>query len=184
MDAHKPVIYLYPEQETQITVKLLSTEKLTTTYPKYKNEWNVIAQPNGDLQDIETGRNLYALYWEGKNTNTPHWESGFCVKGSDTIAFLEEKLAILGLNEREAEEFIVYWLPQMEHNKYNLIRFETMEEINQNMPLEITPNPDTLIRVMMDFKPLEKEVQIPEQELAKVERQGYTVVEWGGTKVY
>jgi len=180
----KPILYLYPEQETQITVKLLSPEKLTTTYPKYKNEWKVMAQPNGDLKDMETGRNLYALYWEGKNTNVPHWESGFCVKGSDTIAFLEEKLAILGLNEREAEEFIVYWLPQMEQNPYNLIRFETMEEINQNMPLEITPAPDTLIRVVMDFKPVKKEIQIPEQELIKVERKGYTVVEWGGSKIH
>ena len=37
---------------------------------------------------------------------------------------------MLGLNDREAEEFIVYWLPKLEENKYNLIRFETAEEIN------------------------------------------------------
>ena len=41
----------------------------------------------------------------------------------------EEKLAILGLNEREAEEFIIYWLPKLESNKYNYIRFATEEEI-------------------------------------------------------
>ena len=50
---------------------------------------------------------------------------------SDVIKFLEEKLGILGLTEREAEEFIVYWLPLMEKNKYNYIRFETLEEINE-----------------------------------------------------
>ena len=181
--AVKPIIYIYPEEETKVSVKLLEPEKLTTTYPKYKGKWNVIARPNGDLQDIETGRNLYALYWEGKNTKKIDFETGFCIKGEDSISFLEEKLEILGLNEREAEEFIVYWLPKMEHNQYNLIRFETMKEINENMPLEITPQPKTLIRVMMDFKPVNEKVDIPEQVLEKAERVGYTVVEWGGTEV-
>ncbi len=108
---------------------------------------------------------------------------GFVVKGQDTISFLEEKLEILGLNEREANEFIIYWLPQMENNKYNYIRFESIEKINEYMPLEIEPKPDSLIRVLMLFKPLEKEIQVNEQELITPQRTGYTVVEWGGSKI-
>ena len=41
---------------------------------------------------------------------------GFCVKGEDTAAFLEDALSKLGLNRKEANEFIVYWLPLMEQN--------------------------------------------------------------------
>ena len=110
-------------------------------------------------------------------------KKGFVVKGEETASFLEEKLEILGLNEKEAEEFIIYWLPKMEHNKYNYIYFQTLEEINNYMKLEITPKPETLIRVMMEFKALENEVKIEEQSLQKVERKGYTVVEWGGTQI-
>ena len=110
-------------------------------------------------------------------------EEGFVVKGEDTIEFLEEKLEILGLNEREANEFIIYWLPKLENNKYNFIRFQTEEEINNNMPLEITPKPDTVIRVVMEFKELEESIEIEKQQLETPERIGYTVVEWGGTEI-
>ena len=96
---------------------------------------------------------------------------------------MEEKLAVLGLNYKESEEFIVYWLPKLEKSKYNYIRFQTMDEINRTMELDIDPKPDTLIRVMMEFKPLDKKISVKEQKLVKVERVGYTVVEWGGTNV-
>ena len=180
---YKPIIYLYPKAETEVTVKVGNPQNLTHTYPKYKNEWQVLAKPNGDLKDIKTGRNLYALYWEGINTVKPNMNEGFIVKGEDTIKFLEEKLEILGLNEREAEEFIVYWLPKLESNKYNFIRFQTEEEINNNMPLEIKPKPDTVIRIVMEFKCIENPIQIQEQKLITPQRTGFTVVEWGGTEI-
>ena len=63
----KPVIYLYPEDEEEVTVKLGKKEKLTCTYPKYNDGWKVLAEPSGDLIDLETGKELYSLYWEGKN---------------------------------------------------------------------------------------------------------------------
>lgn len=181
--ADKPIIYLYPDEETEIEVKLAYPEKLTCTYPKYENGWNVLASPNGDLVDLKTGRSLYGLYWEGINTVKCPMDEGFVVKDEETIQFLEEKLTTLGLIEREANEFIIYWLPKLEKNKYNFIRFETLEEINENMPLEITPEPDSIIRVMMEYKPLNKAIEVKEQELTTPTREGFTVVEWGGTEI-
>ena len=180
----KPIIYIYPEEEIELTVKLGKAENITCSYPKYTEDgWKVKAKPNGEIVDLKTGRNLYSLYWEGKDYETVDVSEGFCIKGEDTIKFLEEKLDVLGLNEREAEEFIVYWLPKMENNKYNYIRFATMEEINKIMPLEISKEPDSLIRILMQFKPLEKEIEIKEQKLETPQRDGYTVVEWGGTEI-
>ena len=51
------------------------------------------------------------------------------------------------------------------------------------MKLEISPKPDTCIRVMMVWKGLNKAISVPEQVLEKQERNGYTSVEWGGTEV-
>ena len=178
----KPVVYIYPEQETKVEIRVAYSEKLSCAYPEYDNGWKVIAQPNGDLVDVNTGRNLYCLYWEGVGKEEYKFEDGFVVAGEDSAKFLEEKLAILGLNEREANEFIIYWLPKLEANKYNLIRFETMEEIENYMPLNIAPKPDTLIRLVMDFKCLSKPIEIEKQILIPVQRNGYTVVEWGGTE--
>jgi hypothetical protein len=65
----------------------------------------------------------------------------------------------------------------MENNKWNLTRFEIKSEQDENMPLNITPKPDTLIRVMMDWKAIDEPIDIPEQQLDTPERNGFTVVE-------
>lgn len=179
----KPIIYLYPTKPTDIRVELGNPNLITTSYPKYNDRWDVLAEPSGKLIDHQTGRELYALYWEGDSSPATVEKDGFIVKGSDTATFLESKLAILGLNERETEELIVYWLPKMQHNKYNYIRFIPTEEIDAYMPLTITPKPDTTIRVYMSFKALDEPISITEQTLNKITRSGYTAVEWGGTEI-
>lgn len=179
----KPIIYIYPKEEINVSVKLGKPENLTCTYPTYENSWEVKAKPNGDLTDIKTEKNFYALYWEGKKESDKTMNEGFIVEGKDTIKFLEEKLEILGLNQREANEFIVYWLPKMQNNKYNYIRFASNEKIDEDMPIEITPKPETIIRVMMEYRPLKEKIKVTEQQLFKKTRKGYTVVEWGGTKI-
>ena len=179
----KPIIYIYPQEETEVSVKVGYPENLTCTYPKYENGWEVTAYPDGSLKDVKTGRNLYALYWEGIRNKEENIDEGFVVKGENVASFLEEKLDILGLNDREAEEFIVYWLPILEKNEYNFIRFYEKEEIDEMMPLDINPEPETIIRVLMGWKKLDTTIDIEEQKLKKAERTGYTVVEWGGTEI-
>ena len=181
--AYKPIIYIYPEKEMNVKVKLINSSLLTVSYPKYTNGWNVIASPNGNLKELNSNKNYYGLYYEASNKNSKIQNDGFVVNGNDTSKFLEEKLNILGLNEREINEFIIYWLPRLEKNKYNYIRFETKEEIDKYMPLEITPTPDSIIRVMMDFKPLNKKINIKAQKLTPQKRHGYSVVEWGGSEI-
>ena len=184
MSIDKPIIYLYPTMQTKVSIKLLNADKVTCSYPKYKDKWNILAHPNGNLVDLSTGRNLYSLYYESESLeNFGIFKEGFLVKGEDSIKFLEEKLEILGLTERESEEFIIYWLPKLESNKYNYIRFATLEEINNNMPLDINPKPDTLIRVLMTFKGLDSKIDVKEQNLVSPVRTGFTVVEWGGLEI-
>ena len=181
--AFKPIIYLYPEEQVEVTVKLGKPENITCSYPKYDEKWTVVANPDGSLIDKGTNRELYSLYWEGEYTTPIQMNEGFVVKGEDSSEFLEEKLAILGLNEREAEEFIVYWLPILEKNEYNYIRFASMEEINESMPLNFSVEPNSLIRVWMQFKAVDKNYKVNEQVLENPERKGFVAVEWGGTEI-
>ena len=179
--AYKPVIYLYPEAETEVSVKLLLDGRLTCTYPAYNSGWNVTAAPDGTLTDAK-GQTYNYLYWEGETKARWDMSEGFCVKGEDTAAFLEEALEKLGLSRREANEFIVYWLPLMEENPYNLISFQT-DIYTDAAALEIDPMPDTLIRVFMAWKAAGAFVELPEQKLTAPARYGFTVVEWGGTEI-
>lgn len=177
----KPVIYLYPETETQVSVALDYDGQLTCTYPKYDNGWTVTAAPDGTLTDT-AGQTYNYLYWEGVTDTEYDFSQGFCVPGAQTAAFLEEALAALGLTRREANEFIIYWLPMMEHNPYNLIAFQ-QEAYTGSARLNVTPAPDTLLRVFMAWQPLEEPVEIAPQPLTAPARQGFTAVEWGGTEV-
>lgn len=180
----KPVIYLYPEQETDVHVELELTEsELNTTYPKYDNGWDVTAYPDGMLLNKADGSHHKYLFWDAVNCRTRFdFSTGFCVAGSDTESFLKEKLTYIGLNEQEMNEFIVYWLPLMEHNAYNLISFQG-ETYTNSAKLTITPTPDSECRVFMAYVPLENAVAIEPQQLETFERKGFTVVEWGGAEV-
>lgn len=175
----KPVIYLYPEEEMQVSVKLNYNGQFTTTYPAYEDGWTVIAEPDGMLTDVDTGREYYCLFWEGISEAEYDLSTGFVVPGDETEEFLEEALATLGLTEREANEFIIYWLPQMEGNAYNLISFQGEEYCN-NAQMEITPAPDSVIRVFMAWQGLDEPIEVEQQVLQSFERNGFTVVEWGG----
>ena len=177
----KPVAYLYPQTETEITVKLDYDGELTCTYPAYEDGWTVSARPDGTLTDKD-GQTYRYLYWEGVSETEYDFSTGFCVQGSGTAEFLEDALGKLGLNRTEANEFIVYWLPKMESNSYNLISF-VGKEYTDNAKLNITPKPDSMLRVAMAYKPLEKPVEIEPQLFEKFERNGFTVVEWGGAQI-
>ena len=180
----KPVIYLYPEQQTDVHVELELTEsELATTYPKYHNGWDVTAYPDGSLLNKADGTHHNYLFWDSVNCRTRFdFSEGFCVAGSDTEQFLKEKLTYMGMTESEMNEFIVYWLPRMEHNAYNLIAFQD-EAYTNSAKLDITPKPDSVLRVFMAYVPLDDAVDIAPQQLEQFERNGFSVVEWGGTEI-
>lgn len=177
----KPVIYLYPEEKTQVEVKLDLDGELVASWPAYGEGWTVTAQPDGTLTD-QAGNEYSYLFWEGQSKQEYDFSQGFCVAGEDTGAFLRQTLAEIGLTPREYNEFIVYWLPLMQDSPYNLISFQG-EAYEKSAPLTITPAPDSLLRVFMAWKPLEEPVEVTAQTFAPFTRVGFAVVEWGGCQV-
>ncbi|BFT94155.1 MAG: hypothetical protein MNSN_06850 [Minisyncoccus archaeiphilus] len=185
--AEKPVIYLYPEKETDVLVELDYQGKIIADYPDYDEEiggWSVTAYPDGKVIDKRDGKEYEYIFWEGEFNKKVNWDlsTGFVVKGEDTREFLQNKLSLMGMTPKEYNEFIVYWYPRMKNNPYNLIHFAGKEYVD-SAPLNITPKPDSVLRVFMVYKPLNHKVDIVEQEIIPFERKGFTVVEWGGTEL-
>ncbi len=178
----KPMIYLYPEKEQSVSVSVDYTGRFTYVYPAFSENstWQVLAKPDGTLRC--GGREYYGLFWEGVKEQAYEIDEGFCVKGSETEKFLEDKLEVLGLNNREVNEFIVYWLPQMVNSTYNIIKFQDLAYTN-DAKLTVVPKEDTLIRVFMTWYPTDKAIDIKEQKLTSTQRRGFTVVEWGGARI-
>lgn len=183
MAAKKPVIYLYPEEEMEVRVELQLSGELGCTYPSYGSGWTVLAHPDGRLTNLSDGRNYDYLFWEGKlDMKACDFSNAACVKGEDTAAFLEKYLDEAGLNASEIDDFISYWLPQMEDHEYNLISFST-DSYEEAAQLNVYPKPDSELRIFMTFKEISEAVDCAMTSPKPFSREGFTVVEWGGCEI-
>ena len=175
----KPILYLYPTKKTKVEVSFSNPEVLTTTYPKFDKSWVVTANKNGDLYDSK-GKYYYGLYWEEEGSTNIDFSEGFYVDKDSAIEFLEDKLTTIGLNAKERNEFIMYWLPILEKNEHNLVYFELTKERDKFNKLNITPKPDSLLRVAIHVKKVDGPIFIKEEKLETFKRKGFVAVEWGG----
>ena len=157
-------------------------ERLLTTYPKYENGWKIHLQEDGTFTVPGNNREYYALFFDETPNYTCEFTEGFYVTKENAISFLEEKMDYMGFTNRETDEFIMYWLPILENNGQSLVYFEQTEERNEECPLEFSVEPDTIIRTIIHIKKVNGPTAIPEQQLTHYEREGFTVVEWGGQK--
>ncbi len=182
----KPVIYLYPTHTESISVQVGYKPGFIKTVPSYNEQtgWQVEAQPNGTLTNLTNGKTYPYLFWEGNPDPSLHFDmsKGFVVAGSDTKGFLQQQLVSMGLNQNETSAFIAYWLPKMEHNIYNLIHFAS-SEYTSVVKLNISPQPNSLLRVFMAYEPLQSLVKVSPQTFPTFQRVGFTAVEWGGTEL-
>ena len=179
----KPVIYLYPEKTAQVNVQV-GIDEFTKTEPTYGEKgWDVIAKPTGELLNLADGKNYPYLFWEGISKKELPVSRGFVIARADADKFLTEKLSEMGLNEQESKDFREFWVAKMQANTepYIFVSFLGTGEFNKIAPLNITPAPETLIRVFMFYSPLSQKVAVEPQYLSAKERRGFTVVEWGGT---
>ena len=194
--AYKPVLYLYPEQERAVTVTLDLEGTLDTVYPppervssadgRTRASWTVVAARDGTLTDT-SGRTYPSLFWDATMT-LPEPDAGFVVSRVDAVAFLEDKLAQLGLNERESADFITYWAPRMRAHDYTFVSFDA-SAYTRRAAYSFTDadgemvTPDTFIRVFMSIREADATTVAEPQILTPPPpRSGFTAVEWGGTE--
>jgi len=185
MMCRKPVIYLYPTKETDATVAINTKAMFTAVYPQFtdakKNEWKVHAYPCGKL--VIDKREYSSLFWEGARKQfVPKFQTGFVVDRKNAVKFLEEKLKLIGLTDKEANEFITYWIPVLNKNGKSVVSFQ-FDNYDKQFPLEVSPKPDTVIRVFLAIRKARNNESIEEQKLTTIKREGFTVVEWGGCEV-
>ena len=183
----KPVVYLYPDSSNtvcDVTLIDMVDKNIDISYPTLENNmWTVSANPDGRLFDTKTNREYGYLFWEDENMDSYEITAGSCVRGKDVKNFLEVALSQMGLNDKEADDFITYWLPKLEKNEYNMIQFNPQEYFDRYF-MSVSPRPKNMISAFMVAKAVDKPMDVPLQDypnMNNVERNGFTVVEWGGT---
>lgn len=183
----KPAIYLYPEETINLNVRVEPNGGFTETIPDYPVDgWNIEVSPDGTIIDLSANKKYDYLYWSGIGFNYPiKSDVGWVVAKEDIEMFLDNKLQILGLNNNEISDFKEYWLDRLNKTPYYHIWFMPHDQIDRIAPLFFSPSsPDSVIRVIMNVKELDGYKQIDEQQLPDTpQRNGFTVVEWGGTLI-
>ena len=169
-----PYIYLYPEQQSDISVEVqfLQGGGITESEPAYGDGWNVNATPEG----IINGQYNY-LFYEGTMPHLPIPESGWLISGDNLQGDISELLASLGFNESETEDFTDYWIPVIEGYQYYGFFYLDPDSI---ISLDISPVPDNILRIFFYIEPLDRPIAISSPEIPnQFSREGFAAVEWG-----
>jgi hypothetical protein len=185
-EVEKPVIYLYPKTKTNVTVSLETVGDLSYVYPPFNkdNTWYVTASPDGNLQQFSDAQYRY-LFWESQQefSSMPDlYNQGFYTTPASSQGILEYICNEFGLTSFEKADFITYWGPQIQQMENCFIRILFNEEVERIATLNIEPKPDHIYRIFLLIKnDPEMDEMIPVQYIPKMKRDGFTVVEWGGT---
>ena len=185
----KPVIYLYPIEDMVVDVEVVTPGRIYISDPEYpEGGWkNVLAHPGGGLE--YKGKEYHELYYETEVHDVKQPNDGIIIPSSQLKERLSGIVMRLGLKEHERDEFLDYWLPQLEELQSPFILFSVLDPVEKERVdhVEIAPKPDTFIDFIAYFRPL----SVPYADLAPLVlpqepplRIGFTAVEWGGAIDY
>lgn len=177
----KPAIYLYPQKEIDLSVKVAPNGGFTKTIPSYNNGWQVTAYPGSKIIESISKQVYPYLYWSGITIGYPVPEEGWVVKKEELSAFFDAKLGAMGLNSVEIKDFKEYWIQELNGKPYYQISFLFNDAVDRLAPLSFSVKPDKVFRVILVAKGMDESENIMEQKLPVLsDRNGFTVVEWGG----
>lgn len=179
----KPVIYLYPESDTEVEVTVGTENGLSFSYPAYDNGWKGTAHPDGSMT-IE-GKTYPYLFWEADKVLPPSLANradGFIIERDQVVAFLETQLTRIGLTAQEQTDFITFWGPQLIQHERVYLNFIFNEEVNQLATLELSV-PAKINRLYMIWSSEIPDVNTSLRTLPVFDRSGFDVLEWGGMEL-
>lgn len=200
-DVKKPVIYIY-NSNSNVEVSLdVNNGELFCEYPRHTSNsgktyrWQLETTSDGTLYTVDGNEYSY-IFWEALSDMSEYNFDdgvGYCVKGENTEEFLRDTLSNIGLTPKEYNELIVYWLPLMQNNEYNLIKFYGLDKndiYNEEFALTVKEDNNIIknqLRVFMIWKSSDSEITLEPQDFTNVEFDRYNgtaIVEWGGSEIH
>lgn len=173
----KPNIYLYPEQTADLKVTLNPELAVTVSDPPYPaGGWNITAAPDGTIND-----QYGYLFYEADVPASYQTDSGWVVPAATLSEWLTEQLPLFGFNQREIDDFIDYWTANLPLAARYAIYPQFNDIVDAKIKLNITPPPDSILRIWFLIEGLNenKNIALQTPEIPGFCRQGFTATEWG-----
>lgn|GEM_PF-1698936 len=184
----KPAIYLYPEKPVELTVKVKPQGKITVSDPDHGlTGWRVLASPDGTIVPLNTQYSILNtkypyLYYEAELSKVKTPTEGWVVEKGNLENFFRSILPQLGLNEKESQDFLDYWLVKLSSGEKWFIGLIDRAELDRVEPIEFSVPPDNFIRVRFYFEEIGQSSPPPQApQLPQLpHRSGFTAIDWGG----
>ncbi|MGB0932925.1 MAG: hypothetical protein ACPGU5_01495 [Lishizhenia sp.] len=175
----KPVIYMYSDLDLTTKLSLKIKGNLTFSYPEYKSQWEVEIKNN---QLYVADKKYPYLFWEGSRSSSFQITEGAVVSKENLLNYLELSCDKLGLNMREKTDFITFWYPRLHNYDFLKLQFLDTEAYKEQVAeISFSKTPETLQRIYLLAQPCEENEGLEPQRFEKLNRKGFTVIEWGGS---
>lgn len=171
---YAPDIYLYPTRTEHVDVVLGGHRVITSSRPAYRGGWDVTASPDGALS---TGGHF--LYYEAQVTAPWQTNRGWVIPAAAWPRWIRAELPHLGLNTTEMNDFAIYWDGRLPRSAYYLIAPQPQNLVDAAVPLEVTPTPDSELRLWLYVEPLARVETVKPPAPMSWSHRGFSVVEWG-----
>lgn len=172
----KPNIYLYPDSNIDISVELefLQGGEVIKSIPDYNNSWCVSIDTLGIID------NKYDyLFYESIQPDVWQYETGWCIKKDSLNNFFYTNMKRCNFSEKEISDFTTYWIPRLTDSEYYKIYPQYNSQIDKVIQLNFSIQPDNIFRLFYGVIGSDDYVKIEEPQINKINRNGFTVVEWG-----
>ena len=84
------------------------------------------------------------------------------------------------MSAKESADFLDFWSDKLPKTPYVRLTWFTTKQMDELAPLFVSPRPDSVIRIFLDFQGYQTKISLPAQKLSAIPRTGFTVIEWGG----
>ncbi len=179
----KPNIYLYPVEETEVSVSLDFAGEgfITESIPDYGDGWEVTITPDGRIDD-----EYDFLFYEGVVDAEAQYTHGWLIVQEELESFFRVNMRAYGFRGQEIEDFVEFWVPRLTDKPMYVICPQLNEDYDNLVALTVEPKPDTVLRLAYTIRGVDifdGPLQAPELPTASFivpqEREGFWVTEWG-----
>lgn len=175
---YKPNIYLYCENDMEAEVRIYPPQWITQSIPRYDEATGWKARiVNGSLN----GTGDFLFYEAEVPEEGFQKETGWKIEAGKHETLLSGILDKYGFNKKEKEDFLDFWLGMLDEDTDYYAYPQGNTEVDAMMPLLLDPYPDHVFRLWFYFEPANgKEPPQTPGEPDRIQRNGFSVVEWGG----
>lgn len=182
VNVYKPNIYIYADDQTEVTVTFDDPDLLTATIPDYTGTWKVRTGADGKLYSSDGEAYDFLFYESESDRSLFQTEEGFVIRADERKEEFERILAQYGFNEKEIHDFTEFWCEKLDQDADYMMYPQGTETVDAAMPVQITPEPESIVRMWFAFEKCSEEntANVLTAQITPFDRAGYALVEWGG----